>query len=318
MQSWTDSKYRYGDSRMDANSTAEQTNDHQTGGVHSEVVALPYYRAFGNVYDLMSEELRTPLPSLQNVIRITAAIDRLAGNYKLLISDDPHCPLLAKHLAFTLLVPGGKAKRARKAVDALDTKGYFTSAHTWTTEDVARIIRPDVRFYNQKAQRLISGSARLDEFRHNVRSWSVREAANGRPNVAVMQSSNDWLRTNISGLGAKATAHFMRNVGLFSDTFAYPIIDVHIYRLLKACNFQAHTYKQAERSFQQLAKLVNIPVIHLDAYTWCAYSGNWVPDSADFDNFTQATKDNDYVDKRNSFEAIGCIRHGGVGRRIRS
>ena len=90
----------------------------------------------------------------------------------------------------------------------------------------------------------------------------------------------------IPGFGPKATAHLMRNIGLFNfGPTDYPIIDVHILKALNAFNFKIGDYAEAEESFRGLARLVDIPIILLDAMLWLSYSDSWNKTNVDFGNF---------------------------------
>ena len=222
---------------------------------------------------------------LGQFMQITGRVAKLADNYvRIRAWDAKGQDLLLKHLAFTLLVPGGKATRARQAVLDLEKNGFFEHPDKWSEGNVAAVIRSNVRFHNTKANSLKGAIAFMRAAAGPGVPPNCFMAA--EPTRATLERTNGWLTTYISGMGFKAAAHFMRNAGLFCCEFAYPIIDVHIHKLLEACQMKHAHYKEAEASFYVLSSLVGIPVILLDAYAWCAYSGNWAPEQADFDNFS--------------------------------
>jgi len=183
--------------------------------------------------------------------------------------------ILRKHLAFTLLVPGGKAGRARTAVNAICHKGWLGIPPGIGPKRIAALIKSYVRFHNVKAKRLCD--VMLHKFFRLVETIHL--------NPDRIKVIHDYILKNIKGLGKKATAHFMRNTGLRTDRFAYPIIDVHIYKVLEKLKLPHGTYAQAEQSFWTLANMVLMDTILLDATLWCIYSRNWDFTNSDFDNF---------------------------------
>jgi thermostable 8-oxoguanine DNA glycosylase len=194
--------------------------------------------------------------------------------------------VLKQHLAFTLMVPGGRADRAREAVNIMTARNVFSpdSANDdalWVALRPA--MRPLVRFYKTKLEYVRGGLRKWDELVTQTRQW---------PKVAETDPGmRPWLTTHIKGMGLKAASHFMRNVGLSRSTTAHPIIDVHIHKALDRFNFEHDSYATAEQSFAWLSKLVDVPVLTLDTMLWCAYANNWEMDTADFDNFGAAKYD---------------------------
>lgn len=192
--------------------------------------------------------------------------------------------VLRRHMAFTLLVPGGKADRARQAVNLLSDAGYLLSPPAPSV--IAKLIRPYVRFHNVKAKRLVN-TLRKQWPKLVMRVLKVPEC-NGLEQK--LRDINAWIQSHIPGLGQKATAHFMRNTGLWYYGFAFPLIDVHIHKALEALGYSHSTYQEAERSFWDLSAKVDIQVILLDAALWCAYANNWEFSNSDFDNFGYINK----------------------------
>jgi hypothetical protein len=136
-----------------------------------------------------------------------------------------------------------------------------------------REIRPNVRFYRTKIKRLEEAIGDWDKIR------------DGMEQSRDPESRQTWLMDNITGLGKKAAAHFMRNTGLMSGFNALPIIDVHIHKALEKLNFKHDAYNEAEVSFKELVYLTALPPLLLDACLWCAYADNWDITHSDYDNF---------------------------------
>ena len=245
------------------------------------------------IRDLGDERCNSgPAPAIFDLM---AGVDRLRKNRELVF-----CPAedvlyafargqLAKHLAFTVMVPAGKAVRALEAVRRLDTIGLLdspekTPAVKWCPY-AAELIRSDVRFHNQKATRLYHALLRLPDFMRTMVNMTRLPEGHTLAEEVLLENAHDWLQAHVEGLGPKATAHFMRNAGLFSDEFAYPIIDVHIHKVLAAFGYPHDTYGEAETSFRKFAESRHVPIIELDAALWCAYSSNWDITNTDFNNF---------------------------------
>lgn len=208
------------------------------------------------------------------MLELAKALDRFAANRKRLVSDSAaDQTLILKHAAFTMLVPGGKASKAREAVDLLFQTGlpWEAAYDGQAIANIAKIIRPYVRFYRTKAKRLAGLWAMLPKLQFTLIRLEV-------------DACRDYLVKNVPGYGPKAAAHFMRNVGLSAGDDALPIIDVHIRNFLFTLPFDS-PYEVEEREFAHQAKQLGVNVHLLDACVWCAYSGNWKPDNADFDNF---------------------------------
>lgn len=223
--------------------------------------------------------LKLPIPTPEQVQVIVHGLQCFAANRNLWgDTKDPMSSahwLIIKHMAFTMFVPGGKADRAREAVDHLDKHDVLHVLGKYENwEKAKKKVNSLVRFYPTKEKHIKAAIENLDEIREAMMSpgWSV-------------EARRSWLVENVKGYGPKAAAHFMRNTGLMSGYNALPIIDVHIHKALGALNFEHETYEQAEKSFMQLSRLLQLPPLFLDAGLWCAYAGNWELESSDFGNF---------------------------------
>ena len=197
---------------------------------------------------------------------------------------------LKLHLAFTLFVPSGRADRARMAVAELAKAGVFD--RDWGRDDLPALerringlIRSLVRFPTQKAGRLAKA----------LWGWSDLESfvqRNARPDNPAR--TRHCVQRLVPGFGPKAAAHFMRNTGLMHGFSALPIIDTHIVKMITRLGFDIDpglpAYGQYERHFSRLSRLLLVSPLLLDAVIWSAYSGNWNPGTADFDNFDLETE----------------------------
>lgn len=221
-------------------------------------------------------------PTRAQFKRLTRAIIGLQKNYDALISETPEMVRKARqHLAFTILVPAGKAIRAMVAVETLDRRGFFDERPYKFLDDLKEILRPNVRFHNVKADRLLNAMGTMERFLDYIRTHEGLD-----DKEAYLEGLHDWLWDKIDGLGRKATAHLMRNLGMFTLKKAYPIIDVHIHKALEAAGYGHETYSQAEDSFYALSENCDVPVILLDAYFWCSFAGDaWSLRGTDFLNF---------------------------------
>jgi len=170
-------------------------------------------------------------------------------NYK-----DDDC--LFGELCFCILTPQSRAKNCREAINKLKTdKKLFTASL-----DELLIYLRGVRFPKTKAERIIEAREKLTELKKVLGSEKLRE----------------WLMENISGLGPKESAHFMRNIGFKG----LPIIDIHIQNFLrkigyynKAGNLTKKRYAELEKSFLELAEELKMPTEELDIAIWLYQSG---------------------------------------------
>jgi thermostable 8-oxoguanine DNA glycosylase len=214
-------------------------------------------------------------------VDLSARLNTFAGNRYQWLSEKPYeNRVLKQHMAFTLLVPGGKASKARKAVELLTTCGYLDNPGGYAVADIAEMLRPCVRFHNVKTKRLHHMLVNWPALVIYVHTYLTLKSGINPVKLRGMISKY------VPGFGKKATAHFMRNTGICSGANALPIIDVHIHKALEAFGFKHATYEEAEESFVGMAKLMCLNVHLLDAWLWCGYANNWDFGNADFDNFT--------------------------------
>lgn len=252
--------------------------------------------ALGTV--LRAAGLELPQHFVTYVGHLAAAMNRFSGNSKLWDKQDEleARTTLQKHLCFTLIVPAGRADRARTAVDNLAAAAIIPYRHigvkapgvplddadVYDTELYKRVfaaIRFHARFPQQKAIRVTKA---LMEWDSKILQ-SLPLSGKGAENKAQM------VRCVINGMGPKATAHFMRNTGLMSGLDVIPIIDTHIIKLLVALGYvyedENPSYKGYSEKYMRLARKEGIPPLLLDAVAWSAYANNWDTSASDFDNF---------------------------------
>lgn len=253
----------------------------------AEIAEINHKKTIEVLKDLERKtEEKIAYPTSKQVDELIKAIAALKNNKHLFSEKEEHV-LLQQHMVFTLMVPGGRAERAHIALQGLTDKGFFDNPSDWTADKVAKEINATVRWPNQKAARIVFAMSFWPTIVENIKQHLPKN------DMAGLYEIRKFLIKNVSGMSNKASAHFMRNVGLFyGDTRAFPIIDTHIYKFLEAYNFKYSktNYKDAERSFAAAASLTQLPVIFLDAILWCGLSGSWDVANLDFGNFKTLNK----------------------------
>jgi N-glycosylase/DNA lyase len=159
-------------------------------------------------------------------------------------------------LCFCILTPQSRAKNCREAINKLKTdKKLFTAS----LEELLSYLK-GVRFPKTKAERIIEAREKLPELKKVLGSEKLRE----------------WLMENISGLGPKESAHFMRNIGFKG----LPIIDIHIQNFLRKIGYHNKAgiltkkrYAELENKFLELTNELKIPTEELDIAIWLYQSG---------------------------------------------
>ena len=261
---------------MAANTKTTQTYDNRTSRDNAlkkaQVQRSKDYQRINKLVGPQQLGLQQTIDPLKYAA-IVHGLQRFWDN-RVLWDTEKDATLLRQHLAFTLSVPGGRADRAREAVDMLTAEGYLgdIKARGWDDAAVA-ILKPRVRFYNQKARRIEDCLMKFEGMRRQL------------PQITDNMEKRKWLEWYMPGFGPKAATHFMRNSGLMSYMDGLPIIDVHIHKVLEHFGFKHSEYEESCHAFKSLSDLVEIPVLILDAVLWCAYANNWEVDEADFDNF---------------------------------
>lgn len=246
-----------------------------------------------NIVAVLKEAgLKPPQCSYNKFVRLATALNGFAANRELWFQGDVDSRLtLQQHLAFTLIVPAGKASRGREAVMRLTRRGtipYYGQCGDALEQQILVQTREYVRFPNQKAKRIAAALKNWDAKVTRIIEL-LKEPGRG---VKAIRSD---IMALFSGYGPKAAAHFMRNTGIMGGYDALPIIDTHIMKLIDALGFgidpNRGSYSQYEHHFARLARLTGIPPLLLDAVVWCAYADNWELSGADFDNFKTETQE---------------------------
>ena len=165
---------------------------------------------------------------------------------------------------YCLLTPQSSARNAEKAVQALNRLGF--ADHPVDPEPVLRDKRHYIRFHRTKAKRLLELKA------------AIPMVLDGVMTIHEPEALRDWLVANVKGLGYKEATHFLRNIGRNGEL---AILDRHILRNLKRFGavrrlpktLTKNQYLRLERSFQRLAKSLNIPPNELDLLFWSMETG---------------------------------------------
>lgn len=176
---------------------------------------------------------------------------------------------LFAELCFCLLTPQSKARSCDKAIQNLTAKGLLVHG---TSDEVARELRTaGVRFHNGKARWIV---AAREQFHRDGR-WVLQERLG---QFATPFDAREWLVDNITGLGYKEAAHFLRNIGRGEDL---AILDRHIMRnlhrhgVLEAIpkSLSRRKYMETERLMKQFSEDVGITLAELDLLFWSTETG---------------------------------------------
>lgn len=242
--------------------------------------------------------LEPPPDFAEHVSDIATALDRFACNRALWFDDsDAATAQLQKHLCFTLMVPGGRADKARAAVDMLAANHRFP----WhkdpdNVKAVEAVCGPNVRFPGQKSWRIMVAMNRWDEIKAEVSQLIVDQDSDPSA-ISAMYMRTQLMAggsVGIEGFGPKAAAHFMRNTGLMTGYNVIPIIDTHVKKLLSYLGYvdanENPSYADYMEKFMTLAHKQWLPPLLLDAVAWCGFANNWSVTASDFDNFNYKTK----------------------------
>ncbi len=201
------------------------------------------------------------------------ALQELGRNRRLWF-DDPDDMVLRCHLAFTILVPGGRARNAASVVRDLERDGYLTRGALpvmpqWWGDNAAHLIR----FPRQKYERLVAAFIQYPDIVKTVLDNIEAPVRRLRKELMAM----------VPGFGLKAAAHFMRNTGLQSmDTEFVPIPDTHVAKFMKMTGQKPWKIGEA---YMEVCEAEGLNPMLMDAMLWCRYSRTTDPVSLDFGNF---------------------------------
>lgn len=165
-------------------------------------------------------------------------------------------------LCFCLCTPQTTFKNNIKVLEELKKMGFYEPKRAVATLPVLHMILKPVRFYKQKADRIIKAKENFSEILKVLRV--------ALPFCGFCPEENfqrTWLVKNVKGLGYKTASHFLRNLG--ADNLA--IIDTHILKYMKIED-KKWNYQEVEKRFRKRAKRYGLTVAELDVIVWKVYS----------------------------------------------
>ncbi|HOV15123.1 MAG TPA: DNA lyase, partial [Spirochaetota bacterium] len=151
---------------------------------------------------------------------------------------------------------------------------------------VKRLKEKDLLFSNDL--QLISSNTNLVRFKNNKAKYIIEAKRHffGENKKSIIDTINsddifktrEWLVSNIKGYGYKEASHFLRNIGFIEDI---SILDRHILKNLKKYNviteipktLNKNKYLEIEKKFSDFAKVIKIPLSHLDFVFWYKEAG---------------------------------------------
>jgi N-glycosylase/DNA lyase len=171
---------------------------------------------------------------------------------------------LFEELAFCLFAIQTSARRSDGAVRALAADGALWRG---TREDIAGILRRQVRFHNHKAAYLVAARDRVLGGDDSLKALVRRSP----------QDAREWLVGELDGFGYKEASHFLRNVGR-GEGFA--ILDRHILKNLRHHGvlrsvpaLTPKRYLAIEGKVRRFADDVRIPMAAVDLLFWSRETG---------------------------------------------
>jgi len=167
-----------------------------------------------------------------------------------------------RELVFCILTPQSNARVCWETLCKLIEKNLLLCAGP---ELIAREIN-GVRFKNNKS-RYIVGARDFFTASGNLSIKAPLRELRGEKN------KREWLVKNIKGIGYKEASHFLRNIGMGKEIV---ILDRHILRNLVFMGvidkipktISRERYFAIERKMSEFAKVVKIPLEHLDLVLW--------------------------------------------------
>jgi N-glycosylase/DNA lyase len=171
-------------------------------------------------------------------------------------------------LVFCLLTPQSKAKSCDFAVGCLLDKDLMLRG---SKSQIARELRGNVRFHNNKAQHIIEAR----------KTFTKKGEISIKPLIGEFNDPKEarkWLVGNINGIGYKEAGHFLRNIGLGGNL---AILDRHILKNLVLLGVISEIptsltkarYLEIEKKMEEFAGKIRIPMAHLDLLLWYKETG---------------------------------------------
>jgi N-glycosylase/DNA lyase len=170
-------------------------------------------------------------------------------------------------LSFCILTPQSKARACWEAIEALKEQDVLMKGSAGQIKKRLRC----VRFHNRKSEYIVK-ARKLFSSGGGV---SIKPVLSG---FADIYECREWLVSNITGLGYKEAGHFLRNIG-FGEKLA--ILDRHILKNLQLLgvieeipeSLSRAKYVLIEKDMTRFAKIVDIPLSHLDLLLWFKETG---------------------------------------------
>lgn len=161
-------------------------------------------------------------------------------------------------LCFCILAANSKQKTAEIIERSLNSKLL-----TIPQEELAQFIRNNKhRFHNNKAKYIVEAR----------KYKNIKSILKDKPEI----ESREWLVKNIKGIGMKEASHFLRNTG----STGLAILDRHIINIMREHNLiekpkflTPKVYLEIEKTFNYLAKQMNMSLAELDLNLWFLKTG---------------------------------------------
>lgn len=171
-------------------------------------------------------------------------------------------------LAFCILTPQSKARKAWEAIEVLRKNGLLFEG---SSEEIEPYLN-NVRFNKTKAKSLC---LLRDQMRDEKGEYITKDFFS---NFKDSFERREWIVKNIKGMSYKEASHFLRNVG-FGDRLA--ILDRHILKNLIKLEvieeipktLTEKRYKEIEKKLSEFCKKIDIPMENIDLLLWYQEAG---------------------------------------------
>lgn len=170
-------------------------------------------------------------------------------------------------MAFCILTPQSKAKKAWQAISNLVENGLLYEGEPEEIVDFLNI----VRFKNNKSRYLV-------ELRELMTKDGKLQPKKILSEIGDTFEKRKWILKNIKGMGLKEANHVLRNLG-FGENIA--ILDRHVLRNLKALNVideipktvTEKKYYEIEEKMREYSEFSKIKMDELDLVLWYKEAG---------------------------------------------
>ncbi|MCQ8903794.1 MAG: N-glycosylase/DNA lyase [Methanothrix sp.] len=173
---------------------------------------------------------------------------------------------LFEELVFCLLTPQSRARSCWAAVEKLSSMGELRCP----AQDRVQSELKGVRFSRRKAEYICRA--------RGLFTVDGRLSLRARIDPKNPFQTREWLVGNVKGMGYKEASHFLRNIGLGRDL---AILDRHILKSLVRFGVISDIpkslgrgrYLQIEAAMSEFARVIDIPMSHLDMVLWYMGAG---------------------------------------------